>query len=147
MSIETWITTEPIDTGRVLSATGSPADGAILLFLGIVRRENGGREVTGMRYDAYGSMAERVLREIAGEAANTYGATHVAAVHRTGDLAIGDVSVAVAVSTPHRADAFTAGRWVIDELKRRLPVWKKEHYVDGSRWLDGSSPPVPETSP
>jgi molybdopterin synthase catalytic subunit len=92
-------------------------------------------------------MAERVLREIAGEAANTYGATHVAAVHRTGDLAIGDVSVAVAVSTPHRADAFTAGRWVIDELKRRLPVWKKEHYVDGSRWLDGSSPPVPETSP
>jgi molybdopterin synthase catalytic subunit len=51
------------------------------------------------------------------------------------------------VSTPHRADAFTAGRWVIDELKRRLPVWKKEHYVDGSRWLDGSSPPVPETSP
>jgi molybdopterin synthase catalytic subunit len=100
-----------------------------------------------MRYDAYDDMAERVLREIAEAAANTYGATHVAAVHRTGELSIGDISVAVAVSTPHRADAFTAGRWVIDELKQRLPVWKKEHYVDGSRWLEGNTPPVPETAP
>jgi molybdopterin synthase catalytic subunit len=147
MSIRSWITTEPIDTTDVLSSAGAPEDGAVLLFLGIVRRENEGREVTGMRYDAYDSMAERVLREIAEAAANTYGATHVAAVHRTGELAIGDISVAVAVSTPHRADAFSAGRWVIDELKQRLPVWKKEHYVDGSRWLEGNTPPVQETAP
>jgi molybdopterin synthase catalytic subunit len=147
MSPKTWITTEPIDASDVLAAAGSPQDGAVLLFLGIVREENEGRPVTGMRYDAYDSMAERVLNEIAREAVERFGVTRLAAVHRTGDLEIGDTSVAIAVSTPHRADAFSACRHLIDELKRRLPIWKKEHYVEGSRWLDGSTPPVAEPAP
>jgi molybdopterin synthase catalytic subunit len=144
MSIDTRITDGPIETAALLAAVGSEEDGAVLLFTGIVRRQNDGREVTGMRYDAYDAMAERVLREIAEEAAAEHGVTHVVAVHRTGELSIGETSVAVAVSSPHRANAFSAGRQIIDELKRRLPVWKKEHYVEESRWLDGNPPPVPE---
>ena len=144
--VTTWITESVLDTQAVLAAVGTPEDGAILLFLGTVRKQNEGRDVTGMRYDAYSAMAERVLREIAEEAADRFGATRVAAAHRTGELAIGDVSVAVAVSTPHRANAFAAGRHVIDELKVRLPVWKKEHYTDGSNWLAGAIPPVSETA-
>lgn len=147
MSLNTWITTEPIETSAVLAAVGSPQDGAVLLFLGIVREENDGRPVTGMRYDAYDTMADRVLAEIAKEAVDRFGVTELAAVHRTGELEIGETSVAIAVSTPHRADAFSACRYLIDELKLRLPIWKKEHYVEGSRWLDGNTPPVAETAP
>jgi len=146
MSVEALITADPIEPRRVLASVGSPDDGAVVLFLGIVRRRNEGREVTRMRYDAYEAMALRVLRELAGEAATTYGATHVITVHRTGDLAVGDVSLAVAVSTPHRADAFAACQWLIDELKQRLPVWKKEHYVDGERWIEGTAPPPGEVA-
>jgi len=147
MSIETWITDGVIEPGRVLQAVGSEDDGAVILFLGTVRNRNEGREVTGMRYDSYRSMAEKVLREIAEEAVAMHGTSRIAAVHRTGELKIGDISVAVAVSTPHRADAFAACRTVIDELKQRLPVWKKEHYVEGSSWLEGSEPPVTERAP
>jgi molybdopterin synthase catalytic subunit len=96
-----------------------------------------------MRYDAYESMAERTLAEIAAETQQRYTPSRIAVVHRTGELEIGDVSVAIAVSTPHRAQAFDAVRYVIEELKKRLPVWKKEHYVTGEeRWLDGNVPPA-----
>ncbi len=145
-----WITTEPIDVAAVLDAVGRPEDGAVLLFLGTVRNQNEGRRVSGVRYDAYVSMAERVLREIAGEAAERSGSDRVAVVHRIGELTIGEASVAIAVSSPHRAEAYEASRYVIEEVKRRLPVWKEERYVDGdARWLDGQVPPVPEdrTSP
>jgi molybdopterin synthase catalytic subunit len=139
-----WITQDPIDTGAVLASVGTPADGAVLLFLGTVRAENGGRPVRGMRYDAYAAMAEAVLRALAAEAAGRAGSDRVSVVHRVGELEIGEVSVAIAVSTPHRADAFDAARYIIEQIKLRLPVWKHEHYTDGrSRWLPGAEPPVP----
>ena len=137
------VTPDPIDVHTVLDLVGTDEDGAILTFLGTVRRTNDGRPVRGLRYDAYATMAERTLAEIAGEAQARFNPSHIAVVHRTGELEIGEVSVAIAVSTPHRADAFDAVRYIIEELKKRLPVWKKEHYVTGEeRWLEGSVPPA-----
>jgi molybdopterin synthase catalytic subunit len=144
--VRAWITDAAIDTDAVLQSVGSPADGAVLLFLGTVRAENAGRPVRGMRYDAYAAMADAVLQEIAGEAAGRAGTDRISVVHRTGELAVGEVSVAIAVSSPHRAEAFEAARYVIEEIKLRLPVWKHEHYTDGrSEWLAGAASPVPSS--
>lgn len=141
--MRTAITTGPIDVGAVLASVGSPADGAVLLFLGTVREENEERPVVGMRYDAYREMAEQVLSQIAGEAATRGGSDRMVVVHRIGELAVGEVSVAIAVSTPHRAEAFDAVRFIIEQIKVRLPVWKHEHYADGAvEWLAGAEPPV-----
>jgi molybdopterin synthase catalytic subunit len=138
------ITDSAIDPAAVLADVGSPADGAALLFLGTVREQNDDRPVSGMRYDAYADMAEAVLAAIVEEAAAQAGSDRISAVHRTGELKIGDVSVAIAVSSPHRGEAFAAARYIIEQIKLRLPVWKHEHYRDGdSRWLDGATPPVP----
>jgi molybdopterin synthase catalytic subunit len=137
------VTADAIDARTVLDRVRTDEDGAVVVFLGTVRRTNDGRTVTGMRYDAYQEMAERVLSEIAAEAVARWSPSRLAVVHRTGELDIGDVSVAIAVSAPHRAEAFDAARFVIDELKARLPVWKQEHYASGEdRWLDGRVPPV-----
>jgi molybdopterin synthase catalytic subunit len=95
-----------------------------------------------MHYDAYVEMAGPVLEEIASEAAERLGTDRLTVVHRTGELAIGDVSVAIAVSSPHRAESFEASRFVIEEIKKRLPVWKKERYVNGdAAWVEGEIPP------
>jgi len=143
--VHTAIVTDPIDGARVLARVGAREDGAALLFLGIVRDHNDGRPVGGMRYDAYVEMAEGVLTEIAGEVAATLGTDRVAIEHRIGRLDIGEASVAIAVSSPHRAEAFDACRQAIEQIKLRLPVWKREEYLDGeSRWLDGQRPPVQE---
>lgn len=139
------ITADPIDAAALLAEVGSPADGAVLLFLGTVRDHNEGRRVRGMRYDAYAAMAVSVLEEIVSEARSRWPDASIAAVHRTGELALGEASVGVAVSTPHRAEAFDCGRHVLEEIKHRLPVWKLERYADGDEaWLDGVAPPVPE---
>ncbi len=133
---------EAIDPAEVLARVGSDRDGATVLFLGVVRDHADDRPVSGMRYDAYQEMAGEVLRTIAEEAAERSGTDRVAVVHRFGELAIGEVSVAIAVSSPHRAEAYEASRYVIEELKQRLPVWKKEHYVDAvSEWVEGTVPP------
>lgn len=143
--IFTAIVAEPILPERVLARVGDDADGAAVLFLGTVRDHADGRPVTGMRYDAYEEMAEQVLRAIAVEAAERLGTERLAVVHRTGELAIGEVSVAIAASSPHRAEAFDAARYVIEEIKKRLPVWKKERYADGAvSWVAGTVPAVGE---
>lgn len=143
MTVHARVTSEPIDPRTVLRRVGAPSDGASLLFQGVVRDHNDGAAVTGITYDAYVEMAEGVLGEIAAEAAERLGTDRVAVEHRVGELAIGDVSVAIAVSSPHRAESFDAARYVIEEIKKRLPVWKKEHYVESdSRWLEGEVPPV-----
>ena len=140
--IFTAIVTEPISPDRVLAWVGDDADGAAVLFLGVVRDHADGRPVTGMRYDAYEEMADQVLADIAEEAARRLGTDRLAVVHRTGELAIGEVSVAIAASSPHRAEAFDAARYVIEEIKKRLPVWKKERYADGQEsWVEGAVPP------
>ena len=139
------VLTDPIVPERVLARVGSDEDGAVILFLGTVRDHADGRPVDGMRYDAYVEMAEPVLAEIAAEACERLGTDRLAVVHRVGALEIGEVSVAIAVSSPHRAEAFAASRYVIEEIKKRLPIWKKERYADGHEaWVEGSVPPVPE---
>ena len=145
MSVRASVTAGPIDPGDVLGSVGAHGDGAVLLFLGTVRDHSDGAAVEGLTYEAYQAMAERELARIAAEAAERAGTDRLAVVHRVGALAIGDVSVAIAVSTPHRAEAYDASRYVIEEIKKRLPVWKREHYVGaGSRWVEGTTPPIPE---
>jgi molybdopterin synthase catalytic subunit len=141
------ITTAPIDPGAVLAAVGSPADGAALLFLGTVRDHNDGRAVTGIHYDAYAAMAEDVLARVVEEAAARADTDRIAVVHRLGELRVGEVSVAIAVSSPHREEAFATARFIIEEIKLRLPVWKQERYQSGgARWLDGATPPAAASS-
>jgi molybdopterin synthase catalytic subunit len=133
----------PIDVSALLATVVAPGCGASSLFLGTVRDVNAGRAVSGIDYSAYDAMAEGELRRIASEAAGRYGTEHIAVEHRLGTLAIGDVSVAIAVAHPHRAPAMEACRFIIEELKRRVPIWKREHYRDGTReWVDPSGAPV-----
>lgn len=140
------IVREPIEPAHVLSLIGADQDGASLLFLGVVRDHNDGRSVGGVRYDAYEEMATKVLAEIVEEAALSAGTDRLAAVHRVGELDVGDVSVAIAASSPHRAEAYEASRYIIEEIKKRLPVWKKERYSDGvEEWVDGRTPDAAPT--
>lgn len=147
--MRSWITRDPIDTAALLKQVEAPETGAVLLFLGVVRDHNDGRSVTGIHYDGYTAMAERVLAEIVAEAAARIGTERIVAVHRIGELAVGDTSVAIAVAAPHRAEVFDGARYIIEEIKQRLPVWKEEHYSDGERgWLAGRIPtPAGGTSP
>jgi molybdopterin synthase catalytic subunit len=127
----------PIDPVAVVQAVAAPANGAVLLFLGAVRPVNEGRDVTGIDYAAYEGMALRELQAIADDAAARFGTEDIRVVHRLGELGVEEVSVAVAVAHPHRDGAYAASRWVIEELKRRVPIWKREHYADGTReWVD-----------
>lgn len=146
--IRASVQVEPIRPEVVLGQVGSDEDGAALLFLGVVRNHAEGRSVRGMHYDAYEAMAETVLREIATEASERLRTDRLSVVHRTGDLDVGEVSVAIAVSSPHRAEAYDASRYVIEEIKKRLPVWKREHYVEGDdAWVEGTVPPGTGGSP
>ena len=139
--VHAWVVRDPIDTSDVLARVGAAEDGAVLLFLGTVRDHNDARPVRGVHYEAYEEMAEEVLAQVAAEAAAQLRGGSVAVVHRVGELAVGEVSVAIAVSSPHRAEAYTASRYVIEEIKKRLPVWKQERYTDGDeRWLPGHEP-------
>ena len=126
---------EPIDLAALRAA--SPADGALCLFVGVVREENQGKPVLRLEYEAYEEMALPLMEEIEGEARSRFPVTDVRIVHRLGGLEIGEASVAVAVTSPHRSDAFAACRFAIDALKARAPIWKKEFYADGAAWLEG----------
>ena len=128
------ITPDPIDVAAVRAAVEDPGFGAILVFEGVTRNHFDGRAVTGLSYEAYPEMAHAELARIATDVAARWPGTKIAMVHRTGEVAIGDPSVVIAVGTPHRDAAYAASRFAIDTLKARLPVWKKEHYVDGAAW-------------
>ena len=130
---------EPIDVASLAGA--APAAGAVCLFVGVVRDENRGRSVLRLEYEAYEEMALPLMEEIASETARRHPVTDVRLVHRLGRLEIGEASVAVAVSSPHRTEAFAACRFAIDTLKAKVPIWKKEFYADGSEWLDHPGPP------
>ena len=139
------VTQQPIDPGRMLSGTLSQADGAALLFWGVVRNENDGRPVAHLEYSAYAQMAEREMQRIADEARERFGTGAIHVVHRVGKLEIGEASVAIAVASPHRGEAYEASRYVIEELKRRVPVWKREGYLDGeTEWVPGFTPQLQE---
>ncbi len=120
---------------------GTEEDGAVLLFLGTVRDRNRGRAVEGIEYEAYREMGEEVLEAIAEEVAERFGTDRTRIHHRVGRLGVGEVSTLIAVGAPHRDEAYRASRYIIEELKRRLPVWKKELYLDGRQeWAPGHEP-------
>jgi molybdopterin synthase catalytic subunit len=137
MTTRVAVITEPIDTAAVLREVESPAHGAAILFVGTVREVNDGRPVDGMEYTAYVAMAEKEMASIAVEAKEKFSGSFVVIVHRIGELAIGDASVAIATANAHRDAAYQASRYVIEQLKARVPIWKREHYTDGTReWID-----------
>lgn len=142
----TAIVERGLDPAALLAEVADAGHGASALFVGTVRETNEGRPVTGIDYTAYVAMAERELARIAAEGAERFrtaeGAPRVVAEHRLGALAIGEASVAVAAGHARRAPAMDAVRYVVEELKRRVPVWKREHYADGTReWLDPTAAP------
>lgn len=123
---------ESIDVAALACSVRSDECGAVVTFEGTVRKlSEDGKDVTGLSYEAHDAMAVSQFQQIAAEARERFGMCTVAIVHRAGDLAIGEVSVAIAVAAPHRSAAFDACEYAIDELKRRAPIWKKEHYVAG----------------
>jgi len=134
--MRTALVTDVLRPETLLAEVSATRNGAAVLFVGTVREVNDGRAVTGIDYRAYEAMAERELAAIATEAAERFGTRDLVVEHRLGSLALGEASVVVAVAHPHRAQAYEASRFVIEELKRRVPIWKREHYVDGTReWV------------
>lgn len=136
------ISRERLDPESLVAAVRSDECGAIVTFLGLVRvMGDGDRPVDGLAYEAYPEMALPEMRAIGAEASTRFGEARVAIAHRIGDLGLGEVSVAIAVASKHRAVAFDACEYVIDELKQRVPIWKKENYRDGeARWRPNASP-------
>ena len=135
------VTESELDGAELLRRLGDNADGAVIVFEGRVRDHNGGRVVVRLHYDAYAGMAADVLQEISREALARTGASAIGVQHRIGSLEPPSVSLVVAVSAAHRRPAYEASAYVIEELKRRLPLWKREEYADGtSEWLGGHTP-------
>ncbi len=122
---------------EAVTAVETPAAGAVNVFLGVVRDNSLGRKVDHLVYDAYPSMAERVMREIAEEAKARFELLECAVLHRTGRLEIGETSLLIAVSSGHREASFEGGHWLVNEIKKRVPVWKKEVWEDGEEWIEG----------
>lgn len=131
------VTDQVLDPARAIAAVESPRAGAIGLFLGVVRDNNLGRKVSHLVYDAYPVMAEKVMRELAEEAKEKFGLEDCAVLHRTGRLAIGETSLLIAVSCGHRAESFEGGHWLVNQVKKKVPVWKKEVWDDGEEWIEG----------
>ncbi len=130
------LTDEPIIPADVLASVQADDAGAIVLFLGTTRRETDGRPTGSLDYEAYPEMARLKLAELEGEARRRWPIISCAIVHRLGHLEIGEASVAIAVSSPHRDGAFAAGQWLIDTLKQVVPIWKRENWADGeSQWV------------
>jgi molybdopterin synthase catalytic subunit len=132
----TTIVSEPIDSAQVLERVRSNRAGAVCVFLGTVRELTGERQTTYLEYEAYAVMAERSLADLEVQARTRWPIIELALVHRVGRLELGDVAVVVAVSTPHRAEAFAACQWLMDTIKQIVPIWKKERWADGGEeWV------------
>ena len=133
------LTADRIDAAALEASVSGPGNGAILVFAGVARNANRGREVLGLEYEAYAPMALAEMSRIEAEVEARWPGMQVAMVHRTGLVGIGEASVVIAVGTPHRDEAYQASRYLIDELKARVPVWKRERYADGSDWIANRS--------
>jgi molybdopterin synthase catalytic subunit len=140
-----FITREGILTKQILDSLKRGEDGAALVFEGVVRKQTRGRKTLYLDYEAYEEMALQQMEALAAEALQKFQVRDVAIVHRLGRLQIGETSVLIAVASAHRAAAFEAGRWLIDTLKRKVPIWKKEYFEDGAVWADGE--PFPPEIP
>lgn len=134
---------DPIDHSALVQHVREPQDGAVVTFDGCVRDHSHGRSTLYLDYEAYEMMALEKIREIADQIRERFAIHRVAIAHRLGRLEIGETSVFIAVSSEHRPAAFEACRYAIDTLKKTVPIWKKEYFVDGAVWADGEVPPVP----
>lgn len=132
------VTPDPLDPLALLTVVRADAAGGLALFAGVVRNENLGRRVEYLEYDAYPPMAEQAMAAIADDVRARWPITGIAMAHRTGRLEIGEASVIIAVSAPHRGDAIEACHYTIDRLKATVPVWKKEVFEGGEEWLEGT---------
>jgi molybdopterin synthase catalytic subunit len=135
----TAITTEPLDVGALIASVDASGIGAVASFVGLVRDHNQGRRVLHLEYDAYEPLARRGLERIREEAAERWPAVRLAIHHRIGRLAIGEASVAIVASSPHRADAFAACRYAIERIKQIVPIWKHEYFDGGDVWIEGAT--------
>jgi len=136
-----WLTDQPIDVGSLIAAVASDGSGGTVAFLGTVRRSPEDGDVASIEYSAYREMAAAELDRIVAEAAARWPDARVALRHRLGGVPTGEASVAVVAAAPHRAEAFAAARFVIDETKRRVPIWKRERLGSGvARWVEGRPP-------
>ncbi|MGC1373149.1 MAG: molybdopterin converting factor subunit 1 [Candidatus Sulfotelmatobacter sp.] len=140
-----WIVRQRIDTGSILEGIKRGEDGAAVIFEGVVRNQTRGRKTLYLDYEAYEEMALQQMEGLAQQALQQFQIRDVALVHRLGRLEIGEISVLIVVASAHRAAAFDACRWVIDTLKRTVPIWKKEYFEDGAVWADGE--PFPPEIP
>jgi MoaE-MoaD fusion protein len=136
------LTRESIDRDALVAALQQPGDGAIVVFDGIVRNNTRGRKTFYLDYESYEEMALAQMQKLAAEAGERFPIDRVGVVHRLGRLEIGESSIVIVVTSAHRAAAFDACRWLIDTLKRTVPVWKKEHFADGAVWTDGEPFPA-----
>lgn len=123
----------------MIAEAGSPRAGAIVVFMGTARDHSPGKEgITHLEYEAYPELVVTKLDEVLEEASNKWEVIAALAAHRVGEVKVGEPSVAVVVSSPHREEAFAAGRYIIEELKKRAPLWKKEHWPGGGEWVEGA---------
>ncbi len=134
-----WVQAEPLDPRAVEALVEDSGTGALVTFVGRVRDQARGQEVEGLEYEAYPSAAARMMEQIGGEIRERWGIEQVAIAHRTGRLAVGEASVVIAVSSPHRAAALAACKEAIDTLKGTVPIWKKEVYEGGEEWIGQGS--------
>ena len=137
------ITPEPLEPQRLVEHVRKDESGAVALFYGVVRDNNMGRRVLYLEYDAYSEMAEKVMRQIAEETMERWSVTDIAIQHRTGRLEIGETSLLVAISSPHRREAFEACHALVDRFKEAVPIWKKEVWEGGEEWIEGEATPNP----
>ena len=136
------IVRERIDTQKILDGIKRSEDGAAIVFEGVVRNNTRGRQTVYLVYEAYEEMALKQMEGLAEQALAEFKVREVAIVHRLGRLEIGETSVAIAVASAHRGPAYEASRWLIDTLKKTVPIWKKEYFVDGAVWADGEPFPA-----
>lgn len=140
VDLMSFLTSQPLDVTTLAASVHAPEAGAVATFVGLVRNHHAGRQVVSLGYSAYGQMAEKVCADVCREAEARWN-VKIALAHRIGELAIGDAAVAIAVASSHRDASFEACRWVIDETKRRVPIWKHERYADGTAaWVDPTAP-------
>lgn len=133
------VTDQPLDVAAISGSLAERGDGAVTVFVGLVRHHNAGRQVLWLEYETYPALALKAFEQIAAEAAATWTDARLAISHRIGRIEIGDASVVIAAASPHRAEAFAACRYAIERVKQIAPVWKHEHFVGGETWIEGAT--------
>lgn len=131
--------TNPIESGKIMEQIGTDSDGAVVSFTGRARNMSKGKEVIYLEYEIYKGMAQKELQKIVDIAFTKWPLSDCIVIHRHGRVNIGETSIFISVSSPHRDDSFKACRYIIDKIKETVPVWKKEYYFDGSKWITGKA--------